>query len=105
MGSQTVAKHYLLNDDETNRSTVDKKAGIRTIQEIYLVPWGRAIEAGLSGAMCAMNMVNGSWSCSNSELLNAELKGRFDFSGELRLLEHQTNVFCLHFPNTSIFSL
>ncbi|TVY89361.1 putative beta-glucosidase D, partial [Lachnellula willkommii] len=87
-------KHFLLNEQETNRTTTDStavknnvtityssNADDKTIHEAYLFPFYDAVKAGLGGVMCAMNRVNGTASCENSPLLNPLLKTELGFPG------------------------
>ncbi|CAG8971052.1 hypothetical protein HYALB_00005290 [Hymenoscyphus albidus] len=83
-------KHFLLNEQETNRAlrgdkqpysaVVDDKA----LHETYLWPFYDAIKAGMGSVMCAMNKVNGSLSCENSDLLNKLLKTELGFPGQVQ---------------------
>lgn len=46
----------------------------KTAHELYFPPFVAAIEAGVGGAMCSYNKVDGQYSCSNSYILNDVLK-------------------------------
>ena len=46
--------------------TVSREMGERTLHEVYLKPFARAIQGGMTGIMCAMNALNGSWTCSKA---------------------------------------
>ncbi|PYI36165.1 glycoside hydrolase [Aspergillus indologenus CBS 114.80] len=83
-------RHFLLNEQETNRSEVywidnavtvprnntaySSNADDKTLQEAYLWPFYDGVKAGLGAIMCAMNRVNGSYACENPALLNQILK-------------------------------
>lgn len=45
-------KHYVLNNQETNRFTVSDDADERTRFEMYYLPFMGAIEAGVGSMMC-----------------------------------------------------
>jgi len=60
--------HPSLRGEEN--SVVDNK----TAHELYFPPFVAAIEAGVGGAMCSYNKVDGQYSCSNSYILNDVLK-------------------------------
>jgi beta-glucosidase len=76
-----TAKHFLLNNAETDRFAVDVQADERAIREIYLRPWEDVVRDGhLGSAMCAFNKVNGAFACENAPLLEL-LKQQLDFRG------------------------
>ncbi|KAK9425439.1 hypothetical protein SUNI508_12973 [Seiridium unicorne] len=82
-GIVTVGRHFLLNEQETNRmgGGYSANADDKTFQELYLWPFADAVKSGLMGVMCAMNKVNGTLSCENSGLLNDYLKTSLGFPG------------------------
>jgi beta-glucosidase len=91
-GVQACSKHYVGNEQETQRTaTIDGNvttveaisANIddRILHELYIWPFASAVHAGTSSIMCAYNRVNGSYSCSNSEILNTILKEELAFPG------------------------
>ncbi|CAO3629970.1 unnamed protein product [Mucor hiemalis] len=80
-GVIATAKHFLLNDQELNRWTSSSVADSRTLQEIYLWPFARSVEAGVGSIMCSYNLVNGTHACENDYLLNTILKGELGFKG------------------------
>lgn len=49
------AKHYIHNNQEFQRNTVDAVVDTRTHTEIYLPPFAAAVEAGVGSVMCAYN--------------------------------------------------
>ena len=67
-------KHFIHNNQETNRRTVDQVVDERTRWELYMPPFTAAIEAGVLSIMCSYNKVNGEYACENTELLVRELK-------------------------------
>jgi beta-glucosidase len=78
----TVAKHLLGNTTEDNRNFVDLQIDDRTLHEIYLSSFEAAVTRGrAAGVMCAYNRLNGTYSCSNKDLLTDELKRRLGFRG------------------------
>ena len=46
------AKHYVQNNQEYQRSTVDSIVDERTHVEVYLPPFEAAVEAGVGSVMC-----------------------------------------------------
>ncbi|MEN3358840.1 MAG: beta-glucosidase, partial [Mycobacteriales bacterium] len=76
------AKHYLANNQEAARDTIDEHIDDRTLHEIYLPGFEAAVKQGRTGSvMCAKNKVNGSYACEQQALLNGVLKGDWGFDG------------------------
>lgn len=69
----TTAKHYLLNNQETDRALYSAQASPRAVAEVYMVPFQAAALSGSAAAMCSYNKINGTYSCSNAATLR-ELK-------------------------------
>ncbi|KAI9274731.1 glycoside hydrolase superfamily [Phascolomyces articulosus] len=80
-GVVAVPKHYILNNQETNRKNSSSNADHRTLHEIYVWPYARMIEAGLGGVMCSYNQLDGTWACENEYILNTVLKEQLGFRG------------------------
>ena len=81
-GTAVCLKHYALNNQETDRGSVNVIADERTMREIYLKPFEAAIKEG--GAMCVMpayNKVNGYYCSENAHLNNEILRGEWGFKG------------------------
>merc|ERR1719506_2347198 len=80
-GVLAVAKHFVLNNQETNRMSESSYADDRTLWELYHPPFQAAVDAGVSAFMWGYNGVNGSASCSNSPSLKKNLKQKMGFRG------------------------
>ncbi len=80
-GLIATAKHFIDNDQETNRNTVNAVIDDRTQHEIYLAPFKASVEAGVGSVMCSYNVVNGMYACENGSTLLGWLKGSSDFAG------------------------
>ncbi|MBQ7020193.1 MAG: glycoside hydrolase family 3 C-terminal domain-containing protein [Bacteroidales bacterium] len=81
-GTAVCLKHYALNNQETNRGSVNVIADERTMREIYLKPFEAAVKEG--GAMCVMpayNKVNGYYCSENAHLNNEILRDEWGFKG------------------------
>jgi beta-glucosidase len=75
-------KHYALNDQETNRNTVDVLLDHRTMRETDLLAFQIAVAIGHPlAAMCSYNRIEGSYACENDYTLNQVLKHDFGFKG------------------------
>lgn len=76
-----TVKHYVGNNEETNRGVVSANVDERTRAEIYAPPFEAAVQAGTLALMCSYNRVNDQWACENEVTLRQELLGRFQFEG------------------------
>jgi beta-glucosidase-like glycosyl hydrolase len=81
------AKHWVNNNQETDRSSVDEEVDERTRFEMYYPPFEGAIAADVGSFMCSYNKINAKsvpgsgWSCENPETLQRDLKDRLGFKG------------------------
>ena len=81
-GIMANVKHYLANNQETDRHSVNEEIGERTLREIYMPAFEASIEqAHAASVMCAYPKVNGVFNCENAPLLNGVLKGEWGFDG------------------------
>lgn len=79
-GVAATAKHFVANDAETDRLSVDVRVDERTLHEVYLAPFEAAVDAGVWAVMSAYNKVNGA-TMAASPLLERPLKSRWGFDG------------------------
>ncbi|HKI44085.1 MAG TPA: glycoside hydrolase family 3 N-terminal domain-containing protein, partial [Balneolales bacterium] len=83
--SQDVAscvKHYVANNQETNRGTVNVEVSQRALHEIYMPAFKAAVEqAHVDGVMAAYNKVNGEYCSENPYLLTDVLRNDWGFKG------------------------
>ncbi|KAL0933949.1 beta-glucosidase 2 [Colletotrichum truncatum] len=91
-GVQTCSKHYIANEQETQRSNSNQTDGTRveaisaniddrTVHELYLWPFADAIKAGTTSVMCSYNRVNQTYACENSHILQKLLREELGFKG------------------------
>jgi beta-glucosidase len=81
-GISSCVKHFALNNQETERGTIDVEADERTLREIYLPAFKAAVqEAGVLSVMGAYNKFRGQHCCENEYLLNKILKDEWGFKG------------------------
>ena len=77
-----MVKHYTVNNQEKDRTTIDVRVSERALRELYLPPFEAAVrEAGVASVMCSYNSVNGAFSCENEEILTRILKEEWGFRG------------------------
>ncbi|KAI1436944.1 glycoside hydrolase superfamily [Xylaria sp. CBS 124048] len=88
-GVMATVKHLVANEQEHFRQpnewgladALSTNIDDRTMHELYLWPFGDAVKAGVVSVMCSYNMVNNSYSCGNSKLLNGLLRDEMGFQG------------------------
>ncbi|WZO34252.1 glycoside hydrolase family 3 C-terminal domain-containing protein [Microbacterium sp. LWS13-1.2] len=79
-GVAATPKHYVANDSETDRYTVDVRPTDRALRELYLAPFERAVGAGAWALMSAYNAVDGVTMTEN-DLLENPLSTEWGFDG------------------------
>ena len=77
-----MAKHFVANEQETNRQTIQETIDRQVLRELYLLPFEMAVKDGkVASIMCAYNYVNGVSSCANKETLTDILRTDWGFTG------------------------
>ncbi|MFJ4787756.1 beta-glucosidase [Streptomyces sp. NPDC088794] len=80
-GVAATVKHFVGNDSETQRMTLDARIGERALRELYLAPFERIVgEGGVWAVMAAYNGVNGH-TMTESPLLREVLHEGWGFDG------------------------
>ncbi|KAI1645823.1 glycoside hydrolase family 3 protein [Daldinia loculata] len=88
-GVMATIKHFVANEQEHFRqpwewglpNALSTNIDDRTMHELYLWPFGNAVKAGVASVMCSYNMINNSYACGNSKLLNGLLRDEMGFQG------------------------
>lgn len=88
-GVMATAKHFILNEQEHFRqpwawglpNALSSNIDDRTLHELYLWPFADSVRAGVASVMCSYQMVNNSYACGNSKLMNGILKDELGFQG------------------------
>ena len=80
-GVMANAKHYINNNQETNRTLVSANLDERTRMELYAQPFWGAVDGGVLSVMCSYNRINDTYACENDLTLSTELKGYMGFPG------------------------
>ena len=83
-GIAACAKHFLANNQETNRNTTDSHLSKRVMIELYARGFEAAIEDGhVLCIMSAYNAVNGEFTSYSKKLLTDLLRGELHFDGAI----------------------
>ena len=78
----STIKHYAVNDQESQRTTIDVTIATDAMRQSDLLAFEIAMERGKPGSvMCSYNLINGRWGCENDYLLNKVLKHDWGFKG------------------------
>ncbi|MFI8187699.1 glycoside hydrolase family 3 protein [Streptomyces sp. NPDC085946] len=81
-GVGTTVKHFVANDAETDRFTVDNRVPERALRELYLAPFEAIVESARPwGVMTAYNAVNGTTMTEHHHLVEEVLRGEWGFDG------------------------
>src|SRR5262245_57418232 len=75
------AKHFALNSMETARFKVSVEVDERTLHEVYLPHFRKAVDHGVATFMSAYNKVRGEWCGESRHLLTEILREQWGFKG------------------------
>ena len=97
-GVIAMAKHFVANEQETNRFTVNETVDDRVLHELYLLPFEMAVKEGdVAAIMCSYNAVNGPHACEDRHHLTDVLRGQWGFRGYV-----QSDFFAAHGTATDL---
>ena len=81
-GVASCIKHFVGNDTEFERMTIDSQIDERTLREMYLLPFEYAVlDAEVMSIMTSYNRVNGPYAADSTYLLRDILRGEWEFDG------------------------
>ena len=90
-GLIAMAKHFVANEQETNRMTIRENVDEQTLRELYLIPFEMSVKDGkIAAIMCSYNYLNGYQACDNKPMLTGVLRDDWKFTGYV-----QTDFFAL----------
>lgn len=92
VGVQACAKHFIGNEQETQRSYyllpngthvegVSSNFDHRTTHELYLWPFDDSVRAGVASIMRSYSRLNQTYACETPDLLRGVLKEELGFQG------------------------
>ena len=77
-----TVKHFIGNESEIERTTINSAIDERTLREVYLRPFEAAVkEADVWGIMSSYNKLNGIYTAENEWLLTKVLRDEWGYDG------------------------
>ncbi|MCP2635867.1 glycoside hydrolase family 3 C-terminal domain-containing protein [Microbacterium sp. HD4P20] len=74
-------KHYVANEQETDREESSSNVDERTLRQVYDLPYEIAVKESDPGSiMCSYNQVNGVYACEN-DILTTSIRDEMGFEG------------------------
>jgi beta-glucosidase len=80
-GLIATAKHFVNNEQETDRTKVSAVVDEETEWNMYYRPFRASVLAGVESIMCSYNRVNGVQGCANEATIKRDLEGKMGFTG------------------------
>jgi beta-glucosidase len=80
-GVVTTVKHFACNNSDYDRHKADSVVDERTLHEIYLPAFKKAVEGGTLGVMTSYNLINGVYASENEYLIETILRKKWGFKG------------------------
>jgi beta-glucosidase len=81
-GVLATVKHFAANNQEWDRNHISSEVDPRTLREIYLPAFERAVrEGGVAAVMTAYNLLNGTYCSHDTWLLRDVLERQWGFAG------------------------
>lgn len=80
--TSALAKHFAVHSGpEGSRHEFNAEISLKDLYETYLPAFEKAVEAGVSGIMCAYNSLLGEPCCASEMLIGDILRGKWGFDG------------------------
>jgi beta-glucosidase len=89
LGVMATAKHFVGNEQEHFRQSFEwglpdalsSNIDDRVLHEVFAWPFAESVRADVASIMCSYQMVNNTYACENSKLINGILKDELGFQG------------------------
>ena len=81
VGVITTVKHFACNNSDYDRHKADSVVDERTLHEIYLPAFKKAVDCGTNSVMTSYNLINGTYASENEYLIEDVLKKKWGFKG------------------------
>lgn len=84
-GLIAMGKHFVANEQETKRTSVNEIIDDQVLHELYLKPFEMVVRDGKTASlMCSYNTVNGFQMCENKDLETGVLRNQWGFDGYIQ---------------------
>jgi beta-glucosidase len=80
-GPSSMQRRQSPGNTTSSNEAYSAEIGDKAFHETYLAPFYDAVKAGVGGAMCSMQKINGSYGCENQDTLARYLKVELGFPG------------------------
>lgn len=81
-GVLATGKHFVGNEQETDRTRMNVVMDDRTLHELYLLPFEMAVkDADIAAVMCSYPRINGTYACEDEYTLDTVLRTQWGFKG------------------------
>jgi beta-glucosidase len=81
-GTQASIKHFVANEQETDRMSMNTIVDERTLHEIYMLPFEMAVkDSSPASIICSYPKVGGLFACESAPLLTDVLRKQWGFQG------------------------
>ncbi len=81
VGVVTTVKHFACNNSDYDRHKADSVVDERTLHEIYLPAFKKAVDSGTLGVMTSYNLINGVYASENEYLIEEILRKKWKYKG------------------------
>lgn len=82
-GTICCIKHFVINDQETNREGISTFTNEQALREIYLRSFEGGFAGGALSTMCSLGRIGTKLAKNNKALLTNVLRGEWDFQGHV----------------------